>query len=331
MKIKTILILLFVAYLVVGCHTSGHISVGGKIVAEAIYVATHTPAMRDGKMFALSGRLNSIPSLWKAPKGYTLTKFNLDSFSVEFLESTHRSDKVILLLHGGSYLIKLQDIYRNLAVKYSELGKGASVLLVDYRVAPQYTFPAALIDAVASWNWLVSRGYKPENIMVVGDSAGGNLALSLVMKLRDQGDLLPAAMICMSPWTDLASEGASYRYNRYKDPVFGEIMPKEGMPEKERIIYVSEYAGNTDLHDKYLSPAFGDYQQFPPLLIQVGTNEVLESDAITVYDKAKAAGVNATLTRYPEMFHVFQLVPGLPEAKLAWWEVGHFISQYLDD
>jgi epsilon-lactone hydrolase len=316
-------------FFMVGCSTTNHVSLSGKITREAIRVVMQTPSMRNGGMFE-KGKIDSQKaSKWRAPKGYTLTKFAVAGVPMELLKADLKTDKVIMQLHGGGYLIGFSDWYRRLALKYSKISKGASVLSVDYRIAPQYTFPAALLDAITAWNWLISQGYKPENIIVVGDSAGGNLALALIEKLRDEGYVLPAAVVCMSPWTDLATEGVSYEENRYKDPLFGEPTPRKGKPIPVRKFNAIAYAGTTNLHDKYLSPAYGDYSNFPPMLIQVGTYEILESDAVTVFEKAKAVHVEATLSRYEGMFHVFQSFQNLPESKRAWNEVTLFIGRYF--
>jgi len=183
---KLIVPLIFCIFLLLnGCRTTTHVSLSGKIVRESIRVVMQSPSMRNGGMLEKGKKNTEKPSKWKVPKGYRLTKMVIDSLPMELLETNQGSDKVILQLHGGAYEIGFGDFYRDFALRYSKISGGASVLSIDYRVAPQYTFPAALIDAVKAWNWLLSQGYLPENIIVVGDSAGGNLALALVMKLRD--------------------------------------------------------------------------------------------------------------------------------------------------
>ncbi len=262
---------------------------------------------------------------WKAPWGFTYTKYTVNGVPVELLVKKRGDpDRVILLLHGGAYVIGLVDLYGDLAVRYATLSGGASVALVDYRVAPKHTFPSALEDAETVWNWLLEQGYREENIIAVGDSAGGNLCLALGLKLRDDGRGMPKAILCMSPWTDMTASGESYRSNLYKDPMFG-LLPWEKPTQGESGIK-NLYAGNHPLDDPYLSPAYGDYRGFPPILIQVGAHEILESDAITVYEKAKSAGVDVTLTRYEGMFHVFQIFGDfIPEVREAWEEVSDFL------
>jgi acetyl esterase/lipase len=213
-----------------------------------------------------------------------------------------------------------------MACRYSRISQGASVVTIDYRCAPDCTFPAALDDAHLAWEWLLNKGYKEDNIIIVGDSAGGNLVLALTSKLRDEGRKLPKALILMSPWTDMAAEGESYVNNLYKDPMFGLRKKNQTNNLEEKINFFRSYAGTTDLQDPYLSPAYGHFERFPNILIQVGSHEMLESDARTIYEKAKAAGVNVTFTHYEGMFHVFQLFGDLiPEAHRAWQEVESFI------
>ncbi len=324
MLLKKILIVLLISLFIGDLTQAKNVSFGGWIARESIRGTFQGKKMKDGKMLEKGKEFALKPSKWKAPRGYTLTKFSIDGLPAEFLEKGKGSDTVILQFHGGAYIIGLMDNYRTLAVRYSRLSKGASVLTIDYRVAPENVFPAALIDALKAWNWLMSKGYKPENIVVVGDSAGGNLVLAMTAKLRDEGKALPGALVCMSPWTDLAMEGESYKYNIYKDPMFG-IKKKDIIPEGNKNIVA--YAGNTDLHDKYLSPVYGEFNDFPRMLIQVGTHEMLESDAIRVHEKAMSAGVKTTLTRYEGMFHVFQIFGNFPESKRAWKEITEFINQ----
>jgi acetyl esterase/lipase len=279
-----------------------------------------------GKGIIDSGRdSEKRTSDWKPPWGYTLTTYTVDGVPIETVtKKSGNSDRLVLILHGGAYVIGLVDLYRDLAVRYSKISRNAAVMLVDYRIAPEFTFPAALEDAEKAWNWLLARGYKEENIIIAGDSAGGNLALALVMKLRDEDRDLPKAMILMSPWADMTASGESYRENLFKDPMFGKKTWVVRKPAESGA--TRTYAGNHPLDDPYLSPVYGEFHRFPPMLIQVGTEEILESDAKTVYEKAKAAGVDVTLSRYEGMFHVFQIFGDfIPEVRQAWEEVGDFL------
>ncbi|MEI6578603.1 MAG: alpha/beta hydrolase [Eubacteriales bacterium] len=305
------------------------VSFTGTVVRESIRFVMQMPPMKSGGLFSKGAAYASKASKWKTPAGYTNERVSLSKSDLEILHKNGESHKnIIYQLHGGGYVIGFSDIYRNFAVRYSKLSNGADVVSLDYRIAPKNTYPAALNDALEGWAFLLAKGYKPENIIVVGDSAGGNLTLALVAKLRDEGKALPKAIICMSPWTDLAGKGASHTYNIYKDPMFG---IKEGTAISEKFVPPA-YAGKTDLQDKYLSPVYGSFSGFPPMLLQVGTYEVLESDSLTVYKKAKAAGDDVKITEYKGMFHVFQMAGYLmPESKAAWVEVSDFLMKQFNN
>ena len=193
------------------------------------------------------------------------------------------------------------------------------VLTIDYRVAPEDPYPAALEDAVRAYNWLLDRGYPGNRIIVAGDSAGGGLALALCLYLRDHGIELPGGIIAMSPWTDMTASGESYETNFEKDPLFGNT--------RDSLIYNRDYLGLEDPRNPYISPAFGDLTGFPPMLIQVGSYEMLLSDAQTVAQKAKKQGVKVRFHIYEGMFHVFQMAMQLmPESVMAWKEVEKFLE-----
>ena len=235
-----------------------------------------------------------------------------------------RFDKVILQLHGGGYVAKIKNSYYNMATYYSEAADGIPVLSPDYRVAPEDPYPAALEDALDSYHWLLDRGWKGEQIIVVGDSAGGGLAMALTMYLRDHDMPLPCGIVAMSPWTDVTASGESYTLNYELDPLFGN--------SKETMIYENDYAGDHDKKDPYISPIYGHFRQFPPMLIQVGSTEMLLSDSITAASMADIAGVDVRLSIYDDMFHVFQMAGKLfPEAKKAWDEVEQFLQLLLNE
>ena len=294
----------------------------GRVLADLIY--TFTNDFEIGKLVK-SGEIRkkvvNVEPEWKVPDGYNLTHFDLENFSMKLLTKAEnpRMDKIILQLHGGGYVAKIKNSYYNMATYYCDAGEGISVLSPDYRVAPEDPYPAALEDAVASYQWILERGYKGEQIIVVGDSAGGGLAMALVMYLRDHDMPLPCGLVAMSPWTDVTASGESYTLNYELDPLFGNT--------KETMIYVNDYAGEHDKKDPYISPIFGNFRKFPPMLIQVGSTEMLLSDSITAAAMADAVGVEVRLSIYDDMFHVFQMAGMiLPEAKKAWDEVEQFLK-----
>lgn len=302
-------------------------STAGRMLADIIY--SFTNEFEIGKLVK-SGEVRKkvvdVELEWKAPAGYNMTHFDLENFSMKLLTKAENPcfNKVILQLHGGGYVARIKNSYYNMAVNYCDAAGGVSVLSPDYRVAPEYPYPAALEDAVASYKWLLERGFKGEQIIVVGDSAGGGLAMALTMYLRDHDMPIPCGIVAMSPWTDVTASGESYTLNYELDPLFGN--------SKKTMIYENEYAGEHDKKDPYISPIYGNFRQFPPMLIQVGSTEMLLSDSITAASMADIAGVEVRLSIYDDMFHVFQLAGKLfPEAKKAWEEVEQFLKLLINE
>ncbi len=251
----------------------------------------------------------------------TLGDNESDSFEMERLtwkDST--SPWIILHLHGGGYVGAMRRHYKNMAGLYSEVGGGATVLTVDYRVAPEHKFPAAIEDALRAYEWILDQGYTNEQIIVAGDSAGGGLAMGMCHTLKSRWQKLPAGLVAMSPWTDVTASGKSYKENYNIDPVFGN--------DRSELIFNNPYIGDANPRDPRISPLFGDFTGFPPMLIQVGTDEMLLSDSESVAAKARAAGVKVRFTKYNGMFHVFQMSGTLiEESKAAWFEVKRFLEE----
>lgn len=302
-------------------------TVAGRVLADIIYKFTND--FEIGKLVK-SGEIRKkvvgVEPEWKVPEEFNLTHFDLKNFSMKLLtkKENPRMDYVVLQLHGGGYVAKIKNSYYTMATYYSEAGNGIGVLSPDYRVAPEDPYPAALEDAIASYQWLLDHGFKGEQIIVAGDSAGGGLAMALTMYLRDHNMPRPCGIVAMSPWTDVTASGESYTLNYELDPLFGNT--------KESMIYINDYAGVHDKKDPYISPIFGHFRKFPPMLIQVGSTEMLLSDSITAASMADIAGVDVRLSIYDDMFHVFQMAgPILPEAKRAWEEVKKFIQLLINE
>lgn len=188
-------------------------------------------------------------------------------------------------------------------------------LAVDYRLAPEHPFPAALEDCLATYRWLLQSGISPQNITIGGLSAGGNLTLAMLLSLRDAGDPLPAAAVCLSAITDMELTGESFRSN--SDPM---------LTADFTMRVVKQYVGNHERHSPLLSPLYGDLHGLPPILIQVGEDELLLSDATRLAERASTAGVDVTLEVWPKMWHGWHLfAPYLPEAQRAVDAIGRFV------
>lgn len=294
-------------------------SIQGKVLRELIaHVTADNLIGRKIKSGELRKKL--VEPEWKVPEHYTLYVIHDKLCRMELLESDLKNERMILLqLHGGGYVGAMRNAYRSFAGLYSELGKGMSVLTVDYRVAPEHPYPAALEDCIHAYNWLLEAGWQENEIVVAGDSAGGGLAMALCMYLKNQNRKLPAGIIAMSPWTDLTQSGASYVDNFEKDPIFGNT--------RDSLIYNKDYIQDNDPTNPYISPLYGNFTGFPPMLIQVGSYEMLLSDSLLVAEKAKRAGVKVRLSVYEGMFHVFQMALLLiPESRKAWREAGKFLE-----
>jgi acetyl esterase/lipase len=229
-----------------------------------------------------------------------------------------RRDRVVLYLHGGGYVIGSIHTHRELASRIAR-DTQARALVIDYRLAPENPFPAAIEDATAAYLWLLSTGVAPSRIAVAGDSAGGGLTLATLLALRDARERLPAAGVCLSPWTDLEGTGPSAQPGGADDP----LLQLAGLREMGR-----HYAAH-DLRNPLAAPVHGDYTGIPPLLIQVGTREILLDDSTRVAESARGAGVDVTLETWEGLIHVWQLFgPNIPEAQQAVARIGEFVRKH---
>lgn len=215
------------------------------------------------------------------------------------LNRAHVHKQVIMHCHGGGYSTGSSLYARTLTAKLASC-TGMEVLSFDYRLAPEHPYPAALEDAMKVWDYLMRMGYGARDVILTGDSAGGNLALALTLKLKEEGRFLPRGLVLMSPWTDLTSSGESFVTKKDVDPVLTNAY-------LERMIHV--YAKGQDLTNPYVSPLFGDFRGFPPTYVQVGENEILLSDATRLVERLKQAGAVAKLDVFENMWHVFQMSP----------------------
>lgn len=265
-----------------------------------------------------------IESNWNAPEGYKFEKFEVSAVPIEhIIPISKKTDKIVLQLHGGGYVVPLIDCYRDCAIEYSKMAGDAEVFSIDYRVAPTNMYPSALDDAVEVYKYLLNNGYDNNKIIIVGDSAGGNLVLSLTLYLKDNNIDLPKAVIAISPWADLEYNASSRRYNKERDLILG----SKGLKMRSEVVH-PRYIEEKDIKNPYISPIYGDYTGFPDLLVQVGSYEVLLDDSKQVISNAKLAGVNVSFTVYKGMSHDFQLLlPKLDESKEAWQEMSNFIKK----
>lgn len=228
-----------------------------------------------------------------------------------------RNDLYILYLHGGCYILGSPDLYRDLTWRLAERCR-ARVLCVDYRLAPEHPFPAALDDAARAYRWLLSQGADARKIVLMGDSAGGGLAIASMLRLRNEGVELPAAAVVVSPWTDLALTGQSFWENAPLDPMVAvELAPR----------VVDLCLAGADPRNPYASPLYGDLHGLPPTLILVGTDDVLRDDGVRMAMRMSEAGCRVEIEVWSRMWHVWHMFARiLPEAAAAIERIASFVS-----
>lgn len=224
--------------------------------------------------------------------------------------------RAILYLHGGGYAIGSLNTHRRLAYDISA-ASAAKVLLIDYRLAPEHPFPAAVDDAASAWRWLLQQGFAANRMAIAGDSAGGGLTIATLVNLRDKKLGLPACAVAISPWVDLEGVGNSMTTRSAQDP----------MVQKDGLLWMAKmYLNGKDPRTPLAAPLHADLKGLPPTLVQVGTAETLLDDAIRIAEKMHAAGVDARLAIWPNQLHVFPLfAPILSEGRDGCLEIGTFI------
>lgn len=230
------------------------------------------------------------------------------------------ASRAVLYLHGGGYMAGSIDSHRYVAVEIGRAAR-ARTLALGYRRAPEHPYPAQLEDALAAYQYLRDRGFAPGSIAIGGDSAGGNLTLALMLALRTRGQKLPCCGWLVSPWSDLTASGATMQTKADVDP----IIQKPYLLELAR-----DFAGGRDLDDPLISPQRADLSGLPPLLVQVGSEETLLDDAVTLAGRAGAAGVAVTLQVWPDMIHAFPMFfPRVTASRQATAEAGAFMRRHF--
>ncbi len=255
------------------------------------------------------------------PSDVKCTPVNAGGVPAEWIVAPGAADDCFLLyLHGGGYVMGSINTHREIVSRLSRAA-GVRALALEYRLAPENPFPAAVNDATAAYRWLLSQGAKPARTVIAGDSAGGGLTLATLVALRDAKLPLPAAGVCLSPWADMEGTGASMMTKAKEDPIV----------QKEMLLGMAKlYLGGANPKTPLAAPLHADLRGLPPLLIQVGSSETLLDDATRVAERAKSAGVKVDLEVWSEMIHVWQLfAPILPEGQQAIEKIGKFIREQV--
>lgn len=264
-------------------------------------------------------RMEWSDRLVKLPGEFAFKPDLVEGVPIEWMIPPNASSRsVIFYVHGGGGTWGLYNVERRTVVHICQ-SVACRALAVDYRLAPEHPYPAGLEDCLTAYHWLLNNGTSPRDIVIVGFSAGGNIALAALMSLRDAGDALPAAAVCISPLTDLEGTGESFLTNQ--DP---------GLSSRFVLANARHYAGSHNVRLPLLSPHYGDLHGLPPLLIQVGGDEILLSDATRLADHARSAGLDVNITIWPGMWHGWHwFAPSLPEAQQAMNTIAGFIRERL--
>jgi acetyl esterase/lipase len=252
------------------------------------------------------------------PTGTKVTRLAIDGVkAVRVATEQSLAGRHVLYLHGGGYINGSPSHYRDFIWRIAA-ATSSTVLCIDYRLAPEHPFPAALDDAVTAYRWLMADGAVPRRMAVMGDSAGGGLTFATLLRLRDECLPMPAAAVALSPWTDLALTGETIRTNARAES----MLSAEQAPA-----IAGWYLAGADPKNPYASPLFGDPAGLPPALIQVGSDEVLLDDAVRMADRLRTAGCSVELEIWPRMPHAWQLFARvLPEARKAVARIGAFVQ-----
>jgi len=256
----------------------------------------------------------------KIPEGVTVKAQSIEGINAEWLIPENApQEKLILYVHGGGYVSGSCNDHRGFVSKFAK-NTGFTNLIYDYRLAPEHPFPAALDDSVKMYRWALSAEYKPGDILIAGESAGGGLCLALLLAIKEQQLPMPAAAVAISPWTDLTCSSDSYRTRNKRSLA----------PLNSWTVFSAHYRGSHPADLPLISPLFGDLSGLPPVLVNSGADDELFEDGEKFCQKAKAAGVDATFRKGEGMVHCYPLLaPMFPEATEAMNEIVSFIKQQL--
>ena len=259
--------------------------------------------------------------LVKTIDGISYEKAAFDGFYAEWVQLDGApSDKIILYFHGGGFVMGNALSHRNIVGNFVK-HLGINALVFDYRLAPENPAPAAVMDAVSIYKWLLKIGFQAKHIAFAGDSSGGGISLGTLIKIKDDGLPMPCAAAVFSPCTDASRSGESHKTRAKADPC---------TPKGANETYIGYYVGDGDPKNPYTSPLFGDLHNLPPLIIQVGNDETLRDDSVRFAEKARECGVEIIMKVWKGMFHCFPLMaPAFPEATRAMEESCKFVRNKL--
>lgn len=253
------------------------------------------------------------------PRGVSHNTINEENLRGEWLIANESNDSYIYYLHGGGYIAGSPVTHRNFTTNLARSAK-AKVFAIDYRLAPEHPFPAALEDAMAGYRWLLEQGVPPEKLVIGGDSAGGGLTMATMLAVRDEGLPLPTGAFLLSPWTDLACTGPSLELNDERDQM---LCSKE--VHRMSKVYYSEASPL----DPLVSPLYANFASLPPLLIYASDSEVLLDDSVRLAERARYYGVEVDLRVWHNQLHAWPVFISfkIPESRKALLEIAEFVRE----
>lgn len=278
------------------------------------------PILRGDSVLEMRAAMQQMTGALPRPSGVAFELVETPDWRAEWAQAEGADpQRTLLYFHGGGYCMGSIDSHRGLVAQLSRSAR-ARVLSVDYRLGPEHPHPAAIEDAVAAWRHALERGAEPRRSALAGDSAGGGLVVATLVALREAGLPLPAAGVCISPWTDLTLSGETIRTHAERDPM---------VSERDLRMMAQAYLAGGDAAVASASPLFADLAALPPLLVQVGGQEILLDDARRLAERANAAGVDTTLEVWDEMFHVWHSFGAiLPEGLRATERIGEYLDAH---
>lgn len=285
------------------------------------------PRKENPSVQSMRRGFESLTSMLPPPEGVTVEPITVAERPCERVTPAHSlrdpaleggSGNTLLYLHGGAFVFGSPKTHRTLVARLAQ-ASSAAVITPDYKLAPEHPFPEGIDDIVQVYLGLLEQGISPHRLSIGGDSAGGCLTVAVLITLRDHGLPLPASAFCLSPWADLTISGASAESRKDLDPWIQKA-------DMERLAGI--YLGGKPASDPRASPIFADLTRLPPMLIHVGTSEVLLDDAARLAERAKQHGVDVTYEPWAEMVHVWHMFPMLPEAHEAVAGIGRFLKAH---
>ncbi|MFB4312871.1 alpha/beta hydrolase [Actinomadura sp. 21ATH] len=289
----------------------------GRILRSAIMTAWNSLPDTDAGLRRFQRGNDLFARVQSVPRGVAVARTDLGTCEAEWVRAGAPDErKVFLYLHGGGYFFGSARLYRPSSWRLSA-ATGRPVLVPDYRLVPDHTPADALEDAVGAYDFLLRSGYAPDDIVVGGDSAGGHLALALLLKLKERGTGLPAAAVCLSPWVDLLCESDSHRLNARSESI---------IPARKLAWLGRRFCAGKAKEDPVFAPLHGDLSGLPPLLLVASGSEILRDETRDLAERARAAGVRAVYQEWDGLMHVFTVFADfVPEGKAAFRHIAEFL------